>query len=325
LRAVARRIRNASSRANHANVILTPVNANRNPFIYLNNMGKVMTSTGALARWIAAAGAIAFALGSPARAETGAWAEAAHAKVRLVAAAPATALADTVTLGLEIKLEPGWKTYWRAPGEGGLPPRFDWNGSANLAGIAVSWPAPKRFEIGGMESIGYADHVILPLEARLARPGEPLALKLALRYAVCREICMLVEANLTLDLPMAQAGGQSEHAASIARFQARVPRPGAEHGWRIAGTSRKTMGEGSERRDLVVVDVVAGAAPFEAPELLIEGPGIRVGKAMQKPAPDGAHRRFVAAIQASGTPAGDLVLTLIDGKRAGTFTVPVPR
>lgn len=307
-------------------MILPPVNANRNPFIYLNNMGKVMTSAGALAHWVAAVGAIAFALGSPARAESGAWAEAAHAKVRLVAAAPSTGTADSVTLGLEIKLEPGWKTYWRAPGEGGLPPRFHWSGSANLASIAVAWPVPKRFEIGGMESIGYADHVILPLEAKLARPGEALALKLALRYAVCREICMLVEANLALDVPAAaHAGAQSEHGAAIAQFLARVPRPGGEHGWRIAGISRKTMGEGSERRDLVVVDVAAGAAPFEAPELLIEGPGIRVGKAMQKPAQDSAHRRFVAAIQTSGPPAADLVLTLIDGKRAGTFTVPVPR
>ncbi len=308
-------------------MILSPVNANRNPFIYLNNMGKVMTSAGATARWIAASVVTAFALGSLARAETGAWAEAAHAKVRLVAAASATGNSDAAMLGLEIKLEPGWKTYWRAPGEGGLPPRFDWSGSANLAGIAVAWPAPKRFEIGGMESIGYADHVILPLEAKLARPGGALAVKLALRYAVCREICMLVEADLSLDLPpaAAQTGVQSEHAAAIARFQARVPRPGAEHGWRIAGISRKTMGEGSGRRDLVVVDVAAGAAPFEAPELLIEGPGIRFGKAMQKPAEDGAHRRFVAAIQASGAPAGELVLTLIDGKRAGTFTVPVPR
>lgn len=308
-------------------MILSLVNANRNPFIYLNNMGNVMTSAGAIARSVAVAGVLAFALGSGARAETGAWAEAAHAKVRLVAAVSATGTSQTVTLGLEIKLDPGWKTYWRAPGEGGLPPRFDWSGSANLAGIDVGWPAPNRFEIGGMESVGYADHVILPLDAKLARPGEQLALRLALRYAVCREICMLAEANLALDLPAVapQAAERSEHAAAIARFQARVPRPGAEHGWRIAAITRKTLGEGGDKRDLVVVDVAAVAAPFDAPELLIEGPGVRVGRAMQKPAPDGAHRRFVAAMQASGAPGGDLVLTLIDGKRAGTFTVPAPR
>jgi suppressor for copper-sensitivity B len=303
-------------------VILTPVNANRNPFIYLNNMGKVMTSAAALAIGVAAA----FAVGSAARAETGAWADSAHVRARLVSGVSATGTSETVTLGLEIKLEPGWKTYWRAPGEGGLPPRFDWGGSANLAGIAVSWPAPKRFEIGGMESVGYASHVILPLEARLARPGESLSLKLALRYAVCREICMLVEANLALDLPSAaQAGGRPQHASAIAQFQARVPRPGAEHGWRLTGISRKTMGEGRERRDLVVVDVAADAAPFESPELLIEGVGIRFGKAMQKPVPEAARRRFVATMQAARAPAGDLVLTIIDGERAGTFAVAAPR
>lgn len=303
-------------------MILSPVNANRNPFIYLNNMGKVMTSAAALAIGAAAA----FAVGSAARAETGLWAESAHARARLVAGVSATGTSENVTLGLEIELEPGWKTYWRAPGEGGLPPRFDWSGSANLSGIAVSWPAPKRFEIGGMESVGYASHVILPLEVKLARPGEALSVKLALRYAVCREICMLVEANLALDLPAAaQAGGHSQHAAAIAQFQARVPRPGAEHGWRVAGISRKTMGEGSERRDLVVVDIAADAVPFESPELLIEGAGIRFGKAMQKPPQRAAQRRFVATMQAAGAPAGDFVLTLIDGERAGTFTVAAPR
>ena len=303
-------------------MILSPVNANRNPFIYLNNMGKVMTSAAAIAICAAAA----FAVGSAARAETGAWAEAAHARVRLVAAVTATGSADSVVLGLEIKLDPGWKTYWRAPGEGGLPPRFDWSGSGNLAAIAVSWPAPQRFEIGGMASVGYADHAILPLQAKLARPGEALALKLALRYAVCREICMLVEANVALDLPAGPAAGApSPHAAAIARFEARVPRPAAEHGWRVAGISRKTMGEGSARRELVIVDIASEGAPLVAPELLIEGHDVRFGIAVPKPGPDAALRRFVAAVQGAGPPSGDLVLTLVDGERAGTFTVAAPR
>ncbi len=316
-------------------MILMPVNANRNPFIYLNNMGKVMTSreTGAALRAVrvaAVAGSVAlaaaFSLGSAARAETGAWIESAHAKARLIAAVPATGASETVTLGLEIKLEPGWKTYWRSPGEGGMPPRFDWRGSANLADLVVFWPAPKRFEIGGLDSTGYAGHVILPLEAKLAAPGAPLAVKLTLHYAVCREICMLVEANLALDVPAAApAATRPAHAEDIARFQARVPRPGAEHGWRVAGISRKAIGDGAERRDLLVVDVTAEGAPFDAPELLIEGRNVRVGKAMQKPATDEAHRRFVATIHPPGADTGEIVLTLIDGERAGTFTVPATR
>lgn len=309
-------------------MILTPVNANRNPFIYLNNMGKVMTSGAAFAG-IAVAVAIAFALGSPARAETGAWAESAHAKARLVAGVPATGARATVPLGLEIVLEPGWKTYWRSPGEGGMPPRFEWQGSANLAGVDVAWPAPKRFEIGGMESVGYSDRVILPLEAKLARPGAPLAVKLALRYAVCREICMLVEANLALDLPAAapHAGARSAHAEAIAQFRARVPRPGAEHGWRIAGIERKVVGEGAARREVVVIDVANAGAPFAEPALMLECRGIRFGKATLKASSGAGRARFVAPMErfGAGEPDADLVLTLVDGERAGTFTVPVPR
>lgn len=323
-------------------MILTPVNANRNPFIYLNNMGKVMTSDGASAfrdrvRAAVTAGSVAgaialaaaFPVGSVARAETGAWVGSAHAKARLVAAVPATGMAESVPLGLEIELAPGWKTYWRSPGEGGLPPRFDWRGSINLAGVAIAWPAPKRFEIGGMESVGYSDRVILPLEARLARPGAPLGLKLALHYAVCREICMLVEANLALDLPAAapHAGERSAHAGAIAGYRARVPRPGAKHGWRVAGISRRAMGTGAERREVIVIDIASAGAPFSEPALMLESTDIRFGKAMRKAAAGTGQARFVAPMERirAGEPDADIVLTLIDGERAGTFTLALPR
>jgi len=321
-------------------VILDRVNANRNPFIYLNNMGKVMTSGGAagmggLARAAATVaaiaggvvGAVAFPIGSEARAETGAWVESAHAKVRLVSAVAATGGGQRARLGLEIKLAPGWKTYWRAPGEGGMPPRFDWGGSTNLASVAVAWPAPKRFEIGGMESVGYSDHVILPLDAVLAHVAEPLALRLSLQYAVCREICMLVEAKLALDLPgLPQQTSESlTNAEAIARFQARVPRPAAELGWRIAGVSRKEMGVGDEKREVIVVDVATDGAPLENPMLLIECAGLRFGKAMLKAAPAAGQLRFAAPMHGAATPGGELVLTLVDGERAGTFTIAAPR
>jgi suppressor for copper-sensitivity B len=326
-----------TSRASHANVILMRVNENRNPFIYLDNMGKVMTSGAAAAKrgagWAAAlAGGIAiaaaFPVGSGARADTGAWAESAHAKARLVSAVAATAGAERLQLGLEIKLDPGWKTYWRTPGEGGMPPRFDWSGSANVAGIAIAWPAPKRFEIGGMESVGYSDHVILPLEVALAKPGEPLALRLALHYAVCREICMLVEAKLALDLPATQSGARSTNADAIAQFQARVPRPGAEHGWRVANTNRRTLcPRPGNCMDLVVVDIAAEREFTTTPQLLIEGAGYRFGMTKLKTGLGTAQLRFVAPMHALGaaTTSDDLVLTLIEGERAGVFTVPAPR
>jgi suppressor for copper-sensitivity B len=318
------------SRTSHAIVILGAVNANRNPFIYLKNMGEVMTSgvligLGALAL----AASFAFPIGSEARADTGAWAESAHARARLVAAAADTGKTRIVGLGLEIKLEPGWKTYWRAPGEGGMPPRFDWTGSANLAQIAIVWPVPQRFEIGGMESLGYADHVILPLDMTLAKAGEPVAARLLLHYAVCREICMLVEARLALDLPAGAAGKTpppSSNAGEIARFRARAPRAGETFDWLIAGVrGHRLGGPGAEGRDVVVIDVANDGEPFAHPELLIEGPpGLRFGKAVTKLGPDGRRARFVAPVQAQGPAAPgtvEIVLTLIDAERAGTFTI----
>ncbi len=303
-------------------MILGLVNPKRNPFIYLNNMGKVMTSAQLRAgRAFALVALVAFPVGSGARAETGAWAESAHAKARLVSAVAATGAEKRVKLGLEIRLDPGWKTYWRAPGEGGMPPRFDWSGSANVASVAIAWPAPKRFEIGGLESLGYADHVILPLDVTLAHPGEPLAVRLSLHYAVCREICMLVEAQLALDLPDAAVTQFSSNAEAIARFQSLVPRAGAEHGWYIAGLRRLRLGRaGADGRDVLLVEVESRGTDFAAPDLIIEAPGLRFGKAMRKPGSDAKLLRFAAPMQAIGAAPPEqpeVVITLIDGARAG--------
>ena len=84
-------------------------------------------------------------------------------EARLVAAQDAVG-DSTVTLGLQIRLAPGWKTYWRSPGEAGFPPRLDWSGSTNLAGVEMAWPAPQRFlEIGDLMTHGYKDEVVFPI------------------------------------------------------------------------------------------------------------------------------------------------------------------
>ena len=72
--------------------------------------------------------------------------------------------ASSIRAGVEIKLDPGWKTYGRDPGDSGVPPKLDFAGSDNVKTVTVLWPAPERFPDGaGGNSIGYLDHVILPL------------------------------------------------------------------------------------------------------------------------------------------------------------------
>src|SRR5579883_1572070 len=157
------------------------------------------------------------------------WFETDQGKVRLIAATTAVGSAETVQLGLEFSLAPGWKVYWRSPGDAGLPPTIDWAGSENLAGAAFAWPAPRRFSAYGLATVGYADAVVLPIAARLATPGQPLHLAAALQYLTCKEICIPYDGKLTLDLPAGPASA-SPHADLIARYLARVPGDGSASG-----------------------------------------------------------------------------------------------
>ncbi|MFX4601211.1 protein-disulfide reductase DsbD domain-containing protein, partial [Acinetobacter baumannii] len=74
----------------------------------------------------------------------GPWVKAGQVEARLVSAVRGTGDLTALPLGLELRLEPGWKTYWRSPGDAGFAPRLDWSGSGNLAGATLSYPAPHR-------------------------------------------------------------------------------------------------------------------------------------------------------------------------------------
>ena len=99
--------------------------------------------------------------------------------------------------GIEIRLEPGWQTYWRDPGDSGAPPRFDFSASENVKSVSVLWPAPQRFpDSAGGNSIGYVNHVILPLHVVPTDDTKQTALRLKLDYDICSNICIPIEANL---------------------------------------------------------------------------------------------------------------------------------
>lgn len=96
----------------------------------------------------------------------------------------------TQMAALELKLAPGWKTYWRAPGDGGIPPRFDWTGSDNLGGVAIHWPKPEVFDLNGLRTFGYHDALVLPIEFRPTEAGRPVSVKAAIDIGVCKDICV---------------------------------------------------------------------------------------------------------------------------------------
>jgi DsbC/DsbD-like thiol-disulfide interchange protein len=101
---------------------------------------------------------------------------------------------------VELVLAPGWKTYWRSPGDAGIPPSFDWSGSENVKSVRIHWPAPAVFHTNGMQSIGYHDRVVLPVEITPETPGLPIRLQLRMDLGVCDEICLPAALNLATDL-----------------------------------------------------------------------------------------------------------------------------
>ena len=106
----------------------------------------------------------------------------------------------TRVAALDIRLAPGWHTYWRVAGQAGIPPRFDWSGSENLASVSYEWPRPVIFENAGLQSFGFADRLVLPLRLRPVDAAAPIQLALDLDFGVCDDICIPAEAVLVATL-----------------------------------------------------------------------------------------------------------------------------
>ncbi|TMM55665.1 hypothetical protein FDT80_08185 [Sulfitobacter sabulilitoris] len=91
---------------------------------------------------------------------------------------------------LELSLAPGWKTYWRAPGDAGIPPEFNWSESKNLGGVTIHWPTPQVFDTSGMRTLGYTDRLVIPLAIAPQRAGQPVHLNAEMNLGICSDICM---------------------------------------------------------------------------------------------------------------------------------------
>jgi len=153
------------------------------------------------------------------------WVVSNSSKVRLVSGT--VELDDTPALvaGVQLRMDPGWKTYWKNPGDSGVPPSFDWAGSKNLKQAEVLYPAPHSFADASGTAIGYEDEVVFPVKLTPEREGEPIELKLALSYGLCKNLCVPNDVSLALALSPEIGKGD---AALIDSFIARVPKHGEE-------------------------------------------------------------------------------------------------
>src|ERR671927_1712403 len=124
------------------------------------------------------------------------WQRDAHSAVRLLAGSRS---GGVLLGGIAFQLEPGWKTYWRSPGDSGVPPRFDFSKSDNVEAVTVLLPAPTKFDDGaGGHSLGYHDQIVLPLRIVTKNADKPVILRADVSYAVCERICIPVDAKAEL-------------------------------------------------------------------------------------------------------------------------------
>lgn len=137
-------------------------------------------------------------------------------------------------VGIDIKLDKGWKTYWRVPGDAGVPPQFDWSRSRNVKSVTVLWPAPKRFIDQGGETVGYKDRVVFPVDVVAEDGGEPIDLALDAFLGICEIVCIPVK----LDISLVQSAARPGDASLIQAFAARVPQKvDAQSPFRVTGAS----------------------------------------------------------------------------------------
>lgn len=126
---------------------------------------------------------------------------------------------------IRIRLGEGWKTYWRAPGDAGIPPSINWQGSRNLDTVEFYWPVPEVFDQNGMRSVGYTHELILPVRLTAKQPGKPISVKAQLSLGVCRDVCMPMQTRVKAALPTPGAPDPR-----ITRAMDQRPDTGAEAG-----------------------------------------------------------------------------------------------
>lgn len=250
--------------------------------------------------------------GTPAvAADESPWSNDIRSGVRLIAGANGK---DDAALraGIEIKMQPGWKTYWRYPGDSGVPPRFDFSGSENLKDAKVLFPAPHLFTDETGHSLGYKNSAIFPLVIAPQQPGKPVRLRVKIDYAVCEKLCVPAEGSAELTL----GPGAGAHNADLVAAETRVPKavPAAQ----IGLTAKRVN---AAAKPLVAVDL---AAPAGQPvELFVEGPTPEWALPIPAPAPGAPTGHAHFTFELDGLPPGvdpkgkfDLTFTVVTGERA---------
>jgi DsbC/DsbD-like thiol-disulfide interchange protein len=135
----------------------------------------------------------------------------------------------TYMSALRLTLPQGWKTYWRAPGDAGIPPQFSWRGSRNIDALEITWPTPEVFDSNGLRTIGYQNQLVLPFEITPKKPDGPVRIRGRVDLGLCKDVCIPGEVAFDHEF-----NTKSDRNPAIAAAMAQRPYSATEAGVRSA-------------------------------------------------------------------------------------------
>lgn len=158
----------------------------------------------------------------PASASSTQWYQTEGANIRLITSGLPDA-SGKLSGVLQIDLRPGWKTYWRDPGDAGVPPSLDVSRSVNVTSAELHFPAPERFEDASGHWAGYKHPVDLPVTFVVKVPGDPAVIEADVFLGVCETVCIPVQLSISVD-PAAQPD-DADDVATVEAALAALPGP----------------------------------------------------------------------------------------------------
>ncbi len=256
--------------------------------------------------------------GNAAHAAATNWVGDSRAAVRLITATDHIAADLTLEAGLEFRFAKGWHGYWRTPGDAGIPPTVDWSASEDISGADISWPAPHRLVIEELQNSVYENDVVLPVKLHLKQAHTSVRVKASIEYAACSEICVPLQAELTLPLSTGAVGPSAE---SVLINLAQKQVPGSPDAAGIDVIRTRFVVTASE--PTLVVDLQSKSGAFIRPDLFVEGAGNGIPPAPKVELQDaGKTARLTVRLATLPPPDRPLTLTLVDENRTAEFKGP---
>jgi thiol:disulfide interchange protein/DsbC/DsbD-like thiol-disulfide interchange protein len=235
-----------------------------------------------------------------------------HVEAELVTEKSAAQPGKPLTVGLKLRMEPQWHTYWKNPGDSGLPTKIEWVLPSGWKAGPIQWPYPHPLPVGPLMNYGYEDEVVLLTELTPPAGASGNApIKARAEWLVCKDICVPEKGEIDIVLPVSSndAPGNPRMEAAIARSRNALPVEAS--GWKyesaIRGRTlqvRLTPPEGAKTPDSVrFFPEREGLIEPAAPQTVVrDGRGVRIEMKLADPPVAGVTTVSGVAVSESGWP-----------------------